>query len=198
MLPWEIVREPGLAVGGCSMAASHSVRKKVPNVLLEASTVSRALTLHSIERTDRSSCRVHADARACAALQAGEQVTFSVRADVESREGMQCFSVSYDAFVDDVMVGDLIIVDGGMAILKVRPPAHALPALLLMHDLMASLRKHPASNNWYGHIWLRVMSRSESVAIRAGPMSQGLLLRPMVSCSARWAPGAQAVWPCAA
>jgi pyruvate kinase len=51
-------------------------------------------------------------------MQTGETVVFSVRPG-GAPDGHKNFQVSYEGFVDDVRVGDYLMVDGGMAIVRV-------------------------------------------------------------------------------
>ncbi|PIZ71565.1 pyruvate kinase [Candidatus Peregrinibacteria bacterium CG_4_10_14_0_2_um_filter_43_11] len=50
-------------------------------------------------------------------LKSGDQFTFTIRKEVDY--GKNCVEVSYDGFIDDVSVGDTILVDGGMLSFKV-------------------------------------------------------------------------------
>lgn len=50
-------------------------------------------------------------------LQNGDTLTFTIRREAILEEN--CVEVSYDGFIDDVSVGDIILVDGGMLQLKV-------------------------------------------------------------------------------
>jgi pyruvate kinase len=51
-------------------------------------------------------------------IQAGDEVTFSVR-PAPSPDATSHFQVSYEAFVDDVRMNDIVMVDGGMVIVEV-------------------------------------------------------------------------------
>lgn len=77
---------------------------------------------------DTEGSEVHLRAADPVKLSAGEEVTFSVRPAPAGCDA-KFFEVSYEAFVDDVEVGDSIMVDGGMVILQVKsiagPEVHA-------------------------------------------------------------------------
>lgn len=62
-------------------------------------------------------------ATATACMQSGDSVVFSVRPSppaADNGAGPRHFQVSYEAFVHDVRVGDYLMVDGGMVIVRVR------------------------------------------------------------------------------
>jgi pyruvate kinase len=50
-------------------------------------------------------------------MQRGDELTFSVRPS--SEDNPRHFQVSYEAFIDDVRVGDAVVMDGGMVIVRV-------------------------------------------------------------------------------
>jgi pyruvate kinase len=51
-------------------------------------------------------------------VQLGDEVTFSVR-PAPSAEHPRHFTVSYEGFIDDVRIGDFVVIDGGMVIVQV-------------------------------------------------------------------------------
>ena len=48
---------------------------------------------------------------------AGEKYTFTIKEGADGRNGR--ISVNYDGFIDDVGVGDMLLVDGGLLSLKI-------------------------------------------------------------------------------
>lgn len=49
----------------------------------------------------------------------GSEVIFTIRNPASTMGGAQCIGVSYDSFIEDVEVGDTIVVDGGMVMFDV-------------------------------------------------------------------------------
>ena len=50
-------------------------------------------------------------------MSAGEKYTFTIQAGADGKNGR--IGVNYDGFVEDVSVGDVVLVDGGLLSLKV-------------------------------------------------------------------------------
>ena len=73
-------------------------------------------------------------------LKIGDLLTFTIRREaiLESR----CVEVSYDGFIDDVALGDIIMVDGGMICLEVQEKTRTDILCISLDDGLLGSRRH--------------------------------------------------------
>ncbi|GFZ06410.1 plastidic pyruvate kinase beta subunit 1 [Actinidia rufa] len=107
---WKLAEE-GMNVARLNMShGDHSSHQKVIDLVKEYNAQSKDNVIAIMLDTKGPEVR-SGDLPQPIALESGQEFTFTIRRGVGTAD---CVSVNYDDFVNDVEVGDMLLVDGGM------------------------------------------------------------------------------------